>query len=168
MESREEDQSVKLLRAQTHVWNHVFSFINSMSLKCIVDLGIPDIIHNYGKPMSLSNLISSLPIHSSKTHSIHRLMRIMVHSGFFSQHNPTENELEVNYALTDSSLLLLKSNAMSVTPFLQAMLDPVLTNPWNQFSDWFKNGNPTPFEMAQGKPAVIPELIWQGFETKDL
>jgi len=76
----------------------------------------------------------------------------MVHSGFFSQHNPTQNELEVKYALTDSSLLLLKSNAMSVIPFFQAMLDPVLTNPWNQFANWFKNGNPTTFEMENGKP----------------
>ncbi|ESW14070.1 hypothetical protein PHAVU_008G250600 [Phaseolus vulgaris] len=152
MESCGEDQSAKLLRAQTHVWNHILSFINSMSLKCIVDLGIPDIIHNHGQPMSLSNLISSLPIHSSKTHFIHRLMRIMVQSGFFSQHNPTENELEVKYALTDSSLLLLKSHAMSMTPYLQAKLDPAFTNPWNQFSNWFKNDSPTTFEMAHGKP----------------
>ncbi|WJX58418.1 hypothetical protein P8452_43880 [Trifolium repens] len=59
-----------LLKAQTHVWNHIFSFINSMSLKCIVDLGIPDIIHNYGKPMPLSKLISSLSIHPSKNHKL--------------------------------------------------------------------------------------------------
>jgi len=44
---------------------------------------------------------------------------------------------------------------MSVAPYLKAMLDPVLTNPWNQFSSWFKNGNPTPFELAHGK------LLWE-------
>ncbi|KAG2391464.1 O-methyltransferase 3 [Vigna angularis] len=125
-----------------------------MSLKCVVELGIADIIHNHGQPISLSNLIASLPIHSSKTHFIPRLMRILVHSGFFSQLNHTDNELEVKYALTDASLLLLKSHEMSVAPFLLAMLDPVLTNPWNHFSNWFKTGQTTPFELAHGKLKV--------------
>ncbi|KAG4382969.1 hypothetical protein AAZX31_14G186100 [Glycine max] len=152
MESHDEEHAAKLLRAQTHIWNHIFSFINSMSLKCVVDLGIPDIIHNYGQPMPLSNLIASLPIHPSKTCFVHCLMRIMIHSGFFSQQNhDLENELEAKYVLTDASVLLLKNHPLSVTPFLHAMLDPVLTNPWNQFSTWFKNGDPTPFETAHGK-----------------
>ncbi|KAK7300837.1 hypothetical protein RJT34_11688 [Clitoria ternatea] len=43
-----------------------------------VELGIPDIIHNYGQPMPLSDLIASLPIHPSKTHCIFRLMRILI------------------------------------------------------------------------------------------
>ncbi|XP_017429959.1 probable O-methyltransferase 3 isoform X3 [Vigna angularis] len=146
-----ESHDAKLLRAQTHVWNHIFSFIKSMSLKCVVELGIADIIHNHGQPISLSNLIASLPIHSSKTHFIPRLMRIMVHSGFFSQHSHADNELEVKYALTDASFLLVKSHEMSMAPFLQATLDPVLSNPWTQFSSWFKNGITTPFEMTHGK-----------------
>ncbi|RDX95416.1 putative O-methyltransferase 3, partial [Mucuna pruriens] len=154
MESHDEDHAAKLLRAQSHIWNHILSFINSMSLKCVVELGIPDIIHNYGQPMPLSNLIASLPIHPSKTHFIHRLMRIMIHSGFFSQQNETENELQVKYALTDASLLLLKNHPMSVTPFLQANLDPIMTKPWYQFSNWFKTGDRTPFETAHGM------LLW--------
>ncbi|XP_045831890.1 trans-resveratrol di-O-methyltransferase-like [Trifolium pratense] len=146
--------SSNLLKAQSHVWNHIFNFINSMSLKCVVDLGIPDIIHNYGKPMSLSKLISSLPIHPSKRPFIYRLMRIMTHSGFFSQQNVTANELEIEYMLTDASILLLKDNPMSVTPFVQAMLDPVLSNPWHQLSTWFKSDDPTPFKTAHGM------LVW--------
>lgn len=126
-----------------------------MSLKCVVDLGIPDIIHNYGKPISLSKLISLLPIHPSKTCFIHRLMRIMTHSSFFSQYNVTENELEIEYMLTDASILLLKDNPMSVTPFVHAMLDPVLTNPWHQFSTWLKNDDPTTFETTHRM------LLWE-------
>ncbi|KAK7321405.1 hypothetical protein VNO77_32024 [Canavalia gladiata] len=150
MESRNGEHTAKLLQAQTHIWNHIFSFVNSMSLKCAVDLGIPDVIHNYGQPMPLSDLISSLPIHPSKRHCIYRLMRILINSGFFSQHNLTENELEVEYVLTDASILLLKNNPFSATPFLHAMLDPILTNPWNEFSNWFKNSDTTPFETAHG------------------
>ncbi|RDX96759.1 putative O-methyltransferase 3, partial [Mucuna pruriens] len=148
MESHDHD--AKLLRAQTHIWNHMFSFIHSMSLKCVVELGIPDIINKYGQPMPLSQLTTSLSIHPSKANCIYRLMRIMIHSGFFSQQNETENELQVKYALTDASLLLLKNHPTSVTPFLHAMLDPTLTSPWNQFSNWFKVGDPTPFQTAHG------------------
>ncbi|XP_004490686.1 probable O-methyltransferase 3 [Cicer arietinum] len=151
MESQNgEHVASNLLKAQSHIWNHIFNFINSMSLKCVVDLGIPDIIHNYGKPISLSKLIPLLPIHPSKTIFIYRLMRIMTHSGFFSQQNITENELETEYMLTDTSLLLLSDNPMSVAPFVHAMLDPVLTNPWHQLSTWLTNGDPTAFETKHG------------------
>ncbi|XP_027330579.1 probable O-methyltransferase 3 [Abrus precatorius] len=150
MESLDGDHAAKLLQAQSHIWNHIFNFINSMSLKCIIDLGIPDIMHNYGQPMPLSNLIASLPIHASKTHFIHRLMRILTHSGFFSQHNVTENELEVEYVLTAASTLLVKNHPMSVTPFVLSMLDPILTQTWNQLPSWFQNDDPTPFETAYG------------------
>ncbi|KAL5102267.1 hypothetical protein RYX36_006594 [Vicia faba] len=126
-----------------------------MSLKCAVDLGIPDIIRNYGQAMSLSKLISSLPIDPSKQPYIYRLMRIMTHSGFFSQQNVTDNELEIEYMLTDVSRLLLKGNPMSVTPFVQAMLDPVLTNPFHQLSTWFKNEDSSAFETTHGK------LFWE-------
>ncbi|CAL0307710.1 unnamed protein product [Lupinus luteus] len=149
MESQHD--SAKLLQAQSHIWNHIFSFINSMSLKCAVDLGIPDIIHNYGKPMPLSKLIASLLIHPSKTCFIYRLMRILIHSGFFSEQNVTEqNELEAEYVLTDASILLLKENPFSMTPFLHAMLDPILTKPWYHLSVWLKNDDPTPFEKTHG------------------
>ncbi|KAK7385601.1 hypothetical protein VNO78_31327 [Psophocarpus tetragonolobus] len=152
----------KVLQAQTHVWNHNLSFIKSMSLKCVVDLGIPDHIHNYGKPMPLSNLIASLQIHPSKTQCIPRLMRIMTHSGFFSQHNVTENELDVEYALTDASKLLLKNHPMSLAPLLHFNLDPIMTKPWHELSTWFKNGDVTPFETAHGM------LLWDyaGYEPK--
>ncbi|KAE9615111.1 hypothetical protein Lal_00048475 [Lupinus albus] len=141
----------KLLQAQSHIWNHIFSFINSMSLKCAVDLGIPDVIHNYGQPMPLSKLIASLSIPPSKTCFIYRLMRILIHSNFFSEQNVTEkNELEVEYVLTDASILLLKDNPFSMRPFLNAMLDPILTKPWYDLSAWLENDDPTPFEKKHG------------------
>ncbi|XP_057442181.1 trans-resveratrol di-O-methyltransferase-like [Lotus japonicus] len=145
-----ERDAAKLLQALGHIWNHIFSFMNSMTLKCVVELGIPDIIHNFGKPMPLSQLIRSLPIHSSKAGNIHRLMRIMIHSDFFSQHNVSENELEVEYTLTNASMLLLKDHPFSMTPLLHFELDPILTNPWHHLSTWFKNETPTSFETAHG------------------
>ncbi|XP_027345911.1 probable O-methyltransferase 3 [Abrus precatorius] len=150
MEFQSEENATKLLKAQAHVWNHIFSYINSMSLKCAIDLDIPDIIHKYGQPMPLSQLIASLSIHPSKTDYIYRLMRMLIHSGFFSQQKINENELEMGYVLTDSSALLLKDSPLSMAPFLQAMVDPILTKPWYQLPTWFKNDDPSPFHTAHG------------------
>ncbi|MED6109451.1 hypothetical protein PIB30_033737 [Stylosanthes scabra] len=85
-----------------------------MSLNCAVKLGIPDAIYNYGQSMPLSQLIASLSIHPSKTSSIQRLMRILIHSGFFAAKNVAEDDdYEVEYVLTYSSMLLLKDNPLS-------------------------------------------------------
>ncbi|KAK7312833.1 hypothetical protein VNO77_37006 [Canavalia gladiata] len=150
MESQNENHTAKLLRAQTHVWKHIFSYINSMSLKCAVDLDIPDTIHKYGQPMPLSQLIASLSINPSKTDCLNRLMQILIHSGFFSQQKVNENELEKGYVLTDASFLLLKDNPLSLTPLLHAMLDPILTKPYYELPKWFKNDDPTPFYTTHG------------------
>lgn len=149
MGSHGEDHAAKLVRAQTQVFNHIFSFIHSISLKCAIELCIPDVIHKYGQPIPLSELIASLPIHPSKTDGIHRLMRILTHSGFFSQQNnhdiTNENELEVRYGLTDASKLLLKDHPFGMTSLLHVILSPVFTKPWHQLSTWFKNDDLTPF-----------------------
>ncbi|KAG6658014.1 hypothetical protein CIPAW_04G129900 [Carya illinoinensis] len=94
----------KLLNAQALIWNRIFNFINSMSLKCAIQL---------------EKIIG--------------------------------NDQEERYALTDASRLLLKDNPLSVTPFLIAMLDPVLTKPWHFLTAWFQNEDLTPFDTAHGK-----------------
>ncbi|XP_020215277.1 trans-resveratrol di-O-methyltransferase [Cajanus cajan] len=151
MDSYSEEDATKLLRAQTHVWNHILKFISSMSLKCAIELSIPDIIHKYGQPMPLSQLIASLPIHPSKSSFIYRLMRILTHFGFISQHNIIQNDKqEVRYELTDPCKLLLKDNPLSMTSLLQALLDPICINLWHQFSTWFTNEDPTTFHTEKG------------------
>ena len=149
------EHDTELLEAQAHVWNHIFNFINSMSLKCAVELGIPDLINKHGKPMTLNELVSALTINPSKTRCVYRLMRILIHSGFFAQQtlnsSRNNNDEEQGYVLTNASKLLLKDNPLSVTPFLQAMLDPILLSPWLKLSTWFQNDDPTPFDTAHGK-----------------
>ncbi|KAB5530007.1 hypothetical protein DKX38_020088 [Salix brachista] len=156
MELINEDSASELLQAQTHVWNHIFNFINSMTLKCVVQLGIPDAIHKHGKPMTLSELVSALPIHPSKTQYVHRLMRILVHSGFFSQQNLNgiNNDQEV-YSLSQSARLLLEDSPLSMRPLLLMLLDPVLTKPWDCLSTWFRNDEVAAFSAVHGK------TIWE-------
>ncbi|KAM5578236.1 putative O-methyltransferase 3 [Rosa sericea] len=145
-----EEHSTQLLQAQTHIWNHIFSFINSMTLKSAIELGIPDIIKKHGRPITLSELTSALPIHPTKIPSVYRLMRILVHSGFFAKKKLTELDEEESYILTDASQLLLKDHPFSITPYLMAMLNPIFTKPWHYMSTWFQNDDPTAFNTAYG------------------
>ncbi|CAN4117562.1 unnamed protein product [Withania somnifera] len=136
------EHETEILHAQTHIWNHIFSFINSMSLKSAIQLNIPDIIHKHGKPMTLDELANALNINKSKTTHLRRLMRILIHSGFFSK-SPIPLE---------GARLLLKDEPLTVTPFLLAMLDPILVQPWHHVSEWFESDHePTPFEVAHGR-----------------
>ncbi|KAK6142629.1 hypothetical protein DH2020_022977 [Rehmannia glutinosa] len=125
------ESTSELLDAQAHVWNHIFNFINSMSLKCAIQLGIPDIIHKHNRPITLSQLVNALPINKLKSQCLDRLMRILTHSKFFVKVKISEdgngNEDEDGYCLTPASRLLLRDEPLSVAPFALAMLDPILT-----------------------------------------
>jgi trans-resveratrol di-O-methyltransferase len=160
--SREANERIE---GQSHLHNHIFSFIDSMSLNCAIQLAIPDIIHNHGQPITLPQLASKLHIHPKKTSCLYRLMRLLVHSGFFTktklhhhhQNQPEdeeeEEEEEEGYALTPSSRLVIKDNVTSLSPFVKAMLDPALVSPWHVLGDWLQEGSTqelTPFEKTHG------------------
>ncbi|KAK4577689.1 hypothetical protein RGQ29_027984 [Quercus rubra] len=150
MDLSNEVSASELLQAQAHIWNHAFNFINSMSLKCAIQLGIPDIIHNHGQPMSLSKLVSALRVHPTKSHCVYRLMRILVHSGFFAKQKFDESEQEEEYSLTLASRLLLKDEPLSAASFFLVQVDPILTSTWDFLGTWLRNNDPTPFEMTHG------------------
>ncbi|KAI7734255.1 hypothetical protein M8C21_011568, partial [Ambrosia artemisiifolia] len=153
----------ELLDSQAHIWNHIFSFINSMSLKCAIQLQIPDIIHRHGSPMLLSELVEALNINHERTPFVYRLMRILVHSGFFVKRSVGGNEKGgEGYSLAPASRLLLKNEPLSVRPFLLAMLDPILVDPWQDMSKWFQTDEVNPFQTTHGK------LFWDlaGEEVK--
>ncbi|KAK3184054.1 hypothetical protein Dsin_031340, partial [Dipteronia sinensis] len=106
MVNRDSGRSCELLQAQAQVYNYTFNFMNSMALKCAVELRIPDLIHNNGQPMTLSKLVTALHIIPNKADSLRRLMRILVHSGFFTRQKTSESEHEEEYGLTPASKLL--------------------------------------------------------------
>ncbi|KAL2520207.1 Flavone 3'-O-methyltransferase 1 [Forsythia ovata] len=126
-----------------------------MSLKCVVQLGILDIIHKHDKPMTLAELVEALPMNKVKAQSVPHLMRILIHLGFFMKAKISKGEEETRYWITPASRLLLKDEHLSVAPFLLVMLDPVLTKPWHHLSAWFENENSTPFDTAHGR------MLWE-------
>lgn len=141
----------ELFQAQSHLYKHIFNYISSMSLKCAVQLLIPDIIHSHGKPITLPELVSALQVHPTKTSSLYRLMRLLVHSGFFSTTKVVvDDQDEEAYVLTSSSKLLLKDNSNCLSPFVLSMLEPAILTPWQFLGSWFGGNDITPFESAHG------------------
>ncbi|KAL0399787.1 UNVERIFIED_CONTAM: putative O-methyltransferase 3 [Sesamum radiatum] len=150
--SNGEQSSHEFLDAQSHVWNCIFKFINSMSLKCAIELGIPDTIHKHGKPMTLARLINALDISKAKSRFVYRLMRILVHSEFFVKVKISDDdEGDDGYWLTPASRLLLRDEPLSIRPFIQVVMDPILVKPWDCMSEWLANDHHiTVFEMVHG------------------
>ncbi|XP_038899253.1 trans-resveratrol di-O-methyltransferase-like [Benincasa hispida] len=158
----------EVLKAQAHIWNHIFSFINSMALKCAIELRIPDAISRHGSPITLSQLLSSLQIHPRKSQHVRRIMRILAHSGFFLIQNKTtqqgddDQDQEEAYSLTNASILLLQHNPLTLSPYLLFVLNHSILHPWQSLSVWFRsNGlDRSPFETAYGKK------FWEYMESE--
>ncbi|KAH6836413.1 hypothetical protein C2S53_016113 [Perilla frutescens var. hirtella] len=142
-----ESSRKELLDAQAHVYNHTFNFINSMSLNCAIQLGIPDIIHKHGKPMTLSQLADALPINKAKSHGLFRVMRILVHSKFFNK----DVDEEEAYCLTQASRLLLRDDPISLAPYVISMIDPIMMDPFHNLSEWLQDECLNPFFTKHGK-----------------
>ncbi|KAK1302696.1 Trans-resveratrol di-O-methyltransferase [Acorus calamus] len=137
------------LQAQVLVWNHIFQFISSMSLKSAVELGIPDVLHhNEGHPISLSRLASLISITPNRTDYLRRLMRMLVFTGCFA--NVSKEGEEEEYVLTPVSRLLVKGKDTGISPFLFFQMDPVMQSPWQSLGKWFHSDEPTPFAKAHG------------------
>lgn len=125
-----------------------------MCLNCAVhdQLGILDIIHNHKQPITLPELVSSLHLPPEKTNSIHRLLCLLVHLGFFAttKSNTNEGDQEGQCVLTPSSRLLLKNEITNLSPLVRAMVDPVMVTPWQFLGDWFQGNETTAFEQHMG------------------
>ncbi|PIN01555.1 hypothetical protein CDL12_25940 [Handroanthus impetiginosus] len=121
------ESTQELLDAQTHIWNHIFKFINTMSLKCAIQLDIPNIIHKHGKPMTLTELTDALLIGKTKSQYVSCLMRLLVHSNFFIKANrvPRLNHLFNEAMASDSGLvhLVLLKNSKQLFGGFESLVD---------------------------------------------
>lgn len=148
--------SSELFQAQSHLYKHMLSYISSMSLKCAIQLGIPDTINNHGQLITLPELVSALEIHPTKIGFVQRLMRLLVHSGFFtttkvSQNQEEKQQEEEAYDLTPCSRLLLKDKVPCLSPIVLLTLDPTIISPWHFLENWFRTEEALiPFESAHG------------------
>lgn len=104
------DIAEERLKGQAEVWEHMFAFVDSMALKCAVELGIPDIINSHGRPVTISEIANSLPTTTFSSSSsspdigyLTRVMRLLVRKRIFSSQVDQVSNNQVYYDLTRSS-----------------------------------------------------------------
>ncbi|CAL5058634.1 unnamed protein product [Urochloa decumbens] len=151
----QQKSSKALLDAQLELWHHTFGFVKSMALKSALDLRIPDAINDHGCAATLSEIVTKVKLHPSKSHCLRRLMRVLTATGIFSAHYCSEDTGEEVYGLTPVSHLLVgNDNLNSITPFLSLMLDSVMVSPFHDLSKWLQLELPDPslFEVTHGQP----------------
>ncbi|KEH30982.1 isoflavone-7-O-methyltransferase 9 [Medicago truncatula] len=143
----------ELFQAQTHLYKIMYGFLNPMSVKWALDLKIPDIIHNHGHAMTLSELISSLKVPQSKETCVRRLMRLLAHIDFFAI--VKIDETKEGYALTPTSQLLVSDTDHCLSSMVRLLNTPTLVDAYNHLGKWTCGEDLTIVETALG-----PESYW--------
>lgn len=136
----------EIFKAQALLYKHIYAFIDSMSLKWAVEMNIPNIIQNHGKPISLSNLVSILQVPSSKIGNVRRLMRYLAHNGFFE----IITKEEESYDLTVASELLVRGSDLCLAPMVECVLDPTLSGSYHELKKWIYEEDLTLFGVTLG------------------
>ncbi|KAL7185581.1 hypothetical protein ACSBR2_027513 [Camellia fascicularis] len=146
----------------------IYHFVDSIALKCALDLGIADIIQARGCPITLSQIandVASSP--SLDIAHLSRLMRFLVHKKLFDATNPqsdSDSEEETLYSLNHCSKWLLRDpQQLSLAPLLCLLqYHPLLIAPYKFLSRSIQEGG-NAFHMAHGRElwdfaSVDPEL----------
>lgn len=130
-----------LLNGQAEIWKHMFAFIDSMALKCAIELRIPDIIHSHGGPITLSQIASCIDSPSSPEISyLERIMRVLGRKNIFTAHHPSDSG-EPLYGLTHSSRWLVTgTNSNQLGSVFLVENHPYLVNSWHFLSQSVKEG----------------------------
>ncbi|KAM6572815.1 hypothetical protein CsatA_016895 [Cannabis sativa] len=162
-----------LSRDQAEIFEHMFSFVDSMALKCAVELRIADIIHSQDCPISLtqiaskiitnshnSPMISSSPDNNNNNNNntmlyLNRIMTSLVRKKIFTaqyDHDQNNNQTVLYYGVTSKSRWLLRDSKPSLAPLILMENHPIQMAPWHFFSHIIKDqeGSATAYEKAHG------------------
>jgi len=130
-----------------------FAFVDSLALKCAIELGIADIIHSHGCPISLSEIASDLKSPYLDLTFLSCLMQLLVRGEIFTAVNPEPDKPnETLYWLTQASRLILQRDdaCTSYAPMVLMHTHPNLLTPWHYLSHSIKEGG-VAFEKAHGR-----------------
>lgn len=147
-ESEEEE-----LQGQAEAWKCTFAFAESLAVKCVVLLGIPDMIAREGPraTLSLGEIVAKLPTESPDAACLFRIMRFLVAKGIFraSKSAREGGAFETRYGLTPASKWLVKGRELSMAPMLLMQNDKTTLAPWHHFNECVLEGG-VAFQKANG------------------
>nr|AKW47169.1 O-methyltransferase [Pueraria montana var. lobata] len=147
MASMNNQEAIELFEGQNILYMQIFAHLKPLCLKWAVELGIPDKIHNHGKPITLPELVSALEIPPSKAGFMQRLMRFLAHNGIFDIH---ESHGNLTYSLTPASKLLVSGTGHCLSPMVWLNTDPLLMSKYHHLGEWIRGEDPTLYETALG------------------
>ncbi|XP_057495694.1 xanthohumol 4-O-methyltransferase-like [Actinidia eriantha] len=135
-----------MLEGQASVWLCLYHIVETMALKCAMELLKADIIHSHGRPITLSQIANNIGSPSLD-------LALLAHC---------EDNL---YSLTPSSKWLLRNIEPTLTPFV-LIIDPSSTiSSLNQLSQSVKEGG-SGFHEAQGNKVLDLTSIDHKFNHK--
>ncbi|CAM0906669.1 unnamed protein product [Alopecurus aequalis] len=142
----------ELLAALAELQNHLLGYVKSMSLKCVVDLGIPNAIHRRGGTATLADIATDTKVHPAKIADLQRMMELLSASGIFST-TAGEDGGAVLYGLTTTCRFLVGWRNLS--PMVPFLVNSFVVSSFFSMPDWFRS-EPAPagarslFELAHG------------------
>ncbi|XP_059452003.1 desmethylxanthohumol 6'-O-methyltransferase-like [Corylus avellana] len=146
----ETKETLALVQGQAQIWQQMIGSVDSMALKCAVELRIADIIHSHGGPITLRQIASGIDSTSPNIPYLARIMRLLVCKNIFTeQHQPVDSGEETLYGLNQASRLLLHDAELSLAPMVLLRNHPWLLAPLHWLSQCVKEGG-TAFNKAHG------------------
>jgi hypothetical protein len=142
----------ELLSGLAELQNHLLGYVKSMSLKCAVDLGIPEAIHRRGGTATLADIAADIKVHPAKVADLQRVLELLTASGIFSTAAGEEGGA-VLYGLTTTCRFLVGWH--NLTPMVPFLVNPLVVSSFFSMPDWFRS-EPAPagagslFELAHG------------------
>ena len=124
-------EAIELFEGQNLLYMQLYGSLTSMCLKWVVQLGIPDMIHNHVKPITLPELVSTLQIAAAKACFVQRFMRFLVYETALGttlwgllEKEPTYLTLFNEAMASDSQMVnLALKNGTSVFEELDSIVD---------------------------------------------
>ncbi|KAG6722532.1 hypothetical protein I3842_03G165700 [Carya illinoinensis] len=140
-----------MIQGEAKLWENIFAFTNSMALRYALELGIVDIIHSRGGPITLSQIAAGIDSPSLNIENLARLMRLLVRKDIFTTHHQQSDSGEITvYGLTPhTSRWLMQGSEFSLVPFIMMQTHPELMTSWLFLSKCVKEGG-TAFSQVHG------------------
>ncbi|CAI0420849.1 unnamed protein product [Linum tenue] len=151
------ETAIQLLEAQRQVWDHSFAYIKTMAVQSAMELDIPRVVQNHGKPITVGELGSALKIARARAPFLARLMRMLAHMGYFVVENlkDGDDETAASYSATLMCGFLVKDKPFNAATWFVLANDPILVDPWRSFGAWIRQppagaagAEDLPFAMA--------------------
>lgn len=145
------------VQGQAEILEYLDNFVESMALRCAVELGIADILNsNPNHPMTLSEIADRLALPSLDIDGLSRVMRFLSCKKVFDATIDKQSG-DVMYGLNNSSKWLItktsesQSEVTSLAPFVLLATNPYSLASWTCLSKSIaEGGGPGAFAKANG------------------